>query len=231
MERFLIADDHPLFREAVTTIFERNFPEATVETASDLNSAVDLARNKGPYSLIMLDLDMPGMDGPEGVGRIKDVQSDVPIAIISGSLEKSKIKDSFDQGAKGYFPKTLESEVLTAAVKLVCAGGVYVPSDLLNGGEALSAMLHDNHIATPQSQGALIPTGKASSDGSIIQASLTSREMDVLRGIRQGQSNKEIARELDLQEVIIKLHVRRILKKLGAKNRVQAALVAQSVDV
>jgi two-component system nitrate/nitrite response regulator NarL len=122
-----------------------------------------------------------------------------PVAIISGTTQRELAEAALREGAAGFVPKTLAARSMVAAVQIMASGEVFAPISLLQEDAPL--------------------------DGAL--GSLTRRETDVLRGICEGKSNKEIARDLELQEVTVKLHVKTLSRKLGAKNRTHAAMIAR----
>lgn len=204
--RILLADDHVLVRDALKSYIERLADDATVLAASSFPEALAIAQREFGLDLVILDLRMPGMNGLAGLTRMRELMPRTPVVIMSGLARPQDITDAMAAGAAGFFPKTLNGTALVAAVRLVLAGERFMPSDDHAG----------NSGGAPQFEDAA--TG-----------SLTGREREVLDLLTKGMSNKEIARQLELQEVTIKLHVRGICRKLGAKNRTQAALRAVAI--
>jgi two-component system nitrate/nitrite response regulator NarL len=206
--RVLLADDHNLVRDALKNYIERLDPSVEILTAESLDDALVVAERSHPIDLVILDLKMPGMYGLDGLKEMRTRLPDLPVVIMSGGASQDDVRDALDLGARGFLPKTLSGPALVSAMRLILAGERFVPLD------AFSAPAPDT--ATP------LPVNDAT-------ASLTQREREVLDYLKDGLSNKEIARALDLQEVTIKLHIRGICRKLGAKNRTQAALRAQEL--
>ena len=201
--RIVIADDHPLYREALATAFGRTADIEASASVDDLEQALT-ALGKGPVDLVLLDLDMPGMGGTAGVARVRERYPETRVAVISGSVGSGKIRDALAAGACGYVPKTFTPDMILAAVRLMLSGAIYVPPDALT----------DSVEAAPGGR-----AGGAS-------GTLTPRELEVLRLLTTGAANKEIARQIGVAEVTVKLHTRRILEKLGVRNRAAAAAVA-----
>ncbi|WP_039019290.1 response regulator [Halocynthiibacter namhaensis] len=201
--RILIADDHEMVRDSISAYLETE-GRAAVITAPDYMSSMKVLTNKGPFDLVLLDFNMPGMNGLDG---LKDAIKQHPgqsFAILSGTAPNRIAQDALEAGAVGYIPKTMGAKSLMNAVRFMVAGETYVPHNVMADiGETAETEF------TKQ---------------------LSQRERQVLRGLCQGHSNKEIARDLDLQEVTIKLHVRTLCKKLNAKNRTQAALIAKDAE-
>jgi len=194
--RILLADDHDLVRDAIQSYVQRLDPSIVVETARTLAEA-ETAAAGARYDVILLDLHMPGMNGLAGLGAMVERYPDTPVCLISGAMRHEDVLQALDLGAAGCLPKTLSGEPLVEALRQVVAGEIYLPHGL-PGAEAPS------------------PTAAA-------LATLTGRERDVLLLVAKGLSNKEIGRILKLQEVTIKLHLRSIFRKLGVRNRTQAA--------
>lgn len=201
--RLLLADDHDLVRETLAAyLVAEGFAE--VRTVATLPEALEVMAQGGEgFDLVLLDYNMPGMNGLEGLVQAKAAAPGVPVAIISGTTQRDLAEAALQAGAAGFIPKTLASRAMVAAVHLMAAGDVFAPISLL--------------MQQPEIAEAL--------------ASLTRREMDVLKGICAGKANKEIARDLDLQEVTVKLHVKTLSRKLGAKNRTHAAMIARDAGL
>lgn len=203
--RIIIADDHPLYLEAVLGQLERAFPDGRFFTARTLPDTLILLERE-TVDLVMLDYSMPGMDGVAGIPQAIAVAKGTPVVVMSGVADEEAVRACIAAGAKGFLPKTLESRVFLHAIGLVAAGGTYVPAEF---------------VALPVKPAVTIGGGPA-----LDPANFTVREMEVLGLIVAGASNKEIARHLDLQEVTIKLHLTRIFQKMGVKNRSHAAVMA-----
>lgn len=198
--RILLADDHDMVRETISA-YLRSEGGAEVTLATDLPGAMDLIAAEGPFDLVLLDYQMPGMYGLEGLAKALAANGGKGVAILSGSAPANTAKAALDAGAIGFIPKTMGAQSLLNAVRFMSAGEIYAPVELMRADDAAPA-----HPMAER---------------------LSPRELEVLNGLCRGLSNKEIARELDLQEVTIKLHVRTLCKKLDAKNRTQAALTAK----
>ena len=172
-----------------------------VHSANTLDQAIEINRSHGPFGLILLDYSMPGMDALSGLARMKS-RAGCPVGILSGMAPPEVAQRALKSGAAGFLPKTLAPQSLISAVRHMLAGETYMPLDFL----------------------AQIDTTSAS-------VNLTPRERDVLRGVSEGKSNKEIARDLDIQEVTVKLHVKTLSRKLGARNRTHAAMLARDMGL
>tara|TARA_Y100000780_G_scaffold54868_1_gene47331 strand:- start:485 stop:1186 length:702 start_codon:yes stop_codon:yes gene_type:complete len=198
--RILIADDHDMVRETIAMFLDADGATVT-EAASDLAGALDKIKSEPPYDLVLLDYTMPGMKGLQGLQTVLDINEGRPVGLISGTATRLIAEQALEMGAIGFLPKTLPAKSLVNAVRFMAAGETYAPVTFMSG--------KDNPEETD------------------FEKSLSERERQVLRGLMNAQSNKEIARDLDLQEVTIKLHVKTLCRKLDAKNRTDAAIIAR----
>ena len=222
--RLLIADDHTLFRDALVQYIERGQPDAEVLLAKDFYEARDILETDPVMDLVILDLRMPGMKGFEGLKFVRDVYPDTPVAMISGVAEPEDVKKAVELGAKGYFPKTLSGKALLKAIMQVIEGENFIPLD----DNKVSYM--PSYYADDKAQN----TSQAEQTSETVVAkdiAFTPREAEVLSFLARGDSNKEIANELGLQIVTVKLHVSSICRKMGVKNRTQAALMSRDLGI
>jgi DNA-binding NarL/FixJ family response regulator len=216
--KILFADNHTLFRDALVQYIERANTNAQVTVARDMHEAMDKLIEDSDKDLVLLDFKMPGMDGVEGIKKIKSKFPDLKVALMSGLAEKEDIEAAMEVGAAGYFPKTLSGKAMMNGIRAVISSEDYVAMDH-NTNEIMPSYFHGEQQGNknlPSAEGAV---------------NLTQRETEVLSYLLNGAANKEIARALDLQVVTVKLHVRGICKKLGAKNRTQAALIARDKNI
>lgn len=199
--RLLLADDHELLRDTMVAFLAQQ-PDIEVTAVNDLPEA--LGKVDEGYDLVLLDYNMPGMDGLDGLKRMQEA-TQAPVAILSGIADRSVAQEALDRGAVGFVPKTMGAKSLVNAIRFMAEGEVYAPVKFM--------------------------TEVSEEEPHALSKVLTEREMQVLDGLCRGLSNKEIAREIDLQEVTVKLHVKTACRKLGAKNRTQAALAAKDAGL
>jgi DNA-binding NarL/FixJ family response regulator len=200
--KVLIADDHDLLRDTLATFLDAQ-PEIEVTGAKDLPEAMDLAARRGPFDVIFLDYDMPGMEGLEGLRRMIAAAPATPVAILTGSAPGGVGREAIASGARGFLPKTLSAKSLLNALRFIAAGETYAPVGTLTAAEA-----------DPR------PTA---------HPGLSPREAQVLACLCAGLSNKAIANRLDLSEPTVKFHVRTLCRKLGAINRTQIVIRAREL--
>ncbi|TCM85457.1 response regulator [Rhodovulum steppense] len=199
--RLLIADDHELLRDTLRLFLARE-EAIEVEFESDLPSALRAIETRGPFDLVLLDYSMPGMNGLEGLKSTLDAGNDVKVAIISGVASPDVADRVLALGASGFLPKALPAKTLANAVRFMAAGEIYVPVQFLRRAK-------DETTSLPAS------------------SQLLPREVEVLRGLCAGKTNKEIARDMNVQEPTVKLYVKTLFRKIGVRNRTQAALYAK----
>jgi DNA-binding NarL/FixJ family response regulator len=204
--RVLIVDDHPLYVEAVRTLLVRAFRGASIEYFQRLDEGLDYL-SRTPVDLVMLDFSMPGIDGHEGVTRMVAAAGAASVVVMSGVAGAREVQACIAAGAKGFLPKTMEGRVFTDAVALILHGGSYIPAEFV--GKMAETPAHAE---------------EGPEEGTALQ--FNQREAQLLRLVVAGASNKEIARKTDLQEVTVKFYLTRLFRRLGVKNRAQAAVVA-----
>ena len=198
--RVLLADDHDLVRDGLLAILSRDDPSISAKAVADLDLALGLLEEE-TFDVVLLDLRMPGMQGLEGVRRILELYPDLPIVLMSGAISHSDIEEAYELGIRGFVPKTLAGKALVNALRLVVAGERYIPSVVMNEIKERDGRLGAHGTVSP-------------------------REAQVLQRLSHGASNKEIARSLEIQETTVKLHLRNLSEKLGARNRTEIVIKA-----
>lgn len=202
--KILLADDHELVRDTLAAFLEMA-DDIKVVTVADLDAACAKISEGGDFDLVLLDYAMPGMNGLDGLRRAIELSKGKPVAVMSGTATKTVAQEALDSGAIGFLPKTMGAKSLVNAVHFMVAGEVFVPIKFM--------------------------TDTSVEEVSPVVKGLSRRELDVLGGLCRGLANKEIARELNLQEVTIKLHVKTLSRKLNAKNRTHAAMIAKEAGL
>ena len=215
MYKILIADDHPLFREAIINVIENSFPGCTTLETEDLESALDIAQNEDDLDLILLDLNMPGMNGLNGLITLRNDLPTVPVVIVSAEEDKQIVLQAITYGAVGFITKSSPRDQMSNALQQILAGNVYLPSDIIR------ASTPDNRRTQRKDENQIPPE---------LLSSLTRRQLLVLERMSKGESNKQIAYNLNIAETTVKAHVSAILRKLGVHNRIQAVLSAGNID-
>lgn len=213
--KILIVDDHPLVREGVRHTLASLQRDVAVLEASHANEAFDLAAQHPDLDLIMLDLGLPGLPGLAALEELRQRGCTAPVVILSGSCERADVIAALNTGAMGFIPKLSSSDLLVQALRLVLAGGIYIP---------------------PQALGMLDGPGVAGAPGaagpkSLQQLGLSERQLQVLSLIAQGKPNKVIAGDLAIAEPTVKAHITEILRALQVTNRSQAMIVARRFGV
>ena len=202
--KVLIIDDHPMVAEGIQSILESY---EDLHVVGNCNAAQDAIDNLDAYDpdVILMDLNMPGMNGLNGLKDAVALDGAKHVALITGDASKALAEQAIELGASGFVPKTLPAKSLVNAIKFMAMGEQYMPVGLMTADDTAS----DHPLAKK----------------------LTEREQQVLKGLTEGKSNKEIARDLDLSEPTIKLHVKTLYRKVGAANRTQAALIAKEAGL
>jgi len=209
--KIIVADDHPLFRDALINIIYQTLPNAEIFESEDINSTIGLIKEKNDIDLVLLDLNMPGMSGLAGLLDLRNKFPSTPVVIISAETEKQIILQTISYGAVGFIAKSSTKKTIGEAIKSILEGNVYLPADIIRS-------------QTP------VKTSKefeVSPDKILL---LTRRELMVLQHLTKGEANKQIAFNLNISETTVKSHVSSILKKLGASNRVKVVVGCGDID-
>ncbi len=198
----LIIDDQPVFRETLAELIGKRFAGADVRLAKDLESGLSMLAQRRS-DLVIADLSSPGLQTDSGLKQLIERAESRPVLALDGRRHGHNLERSRRAGARGYLTKTSTRALMDAAIALVAAGGAYHPID---------------------------GDGEEDHDGGRAKA-LSPRQLQVLRGLTQGKSNREIAIDLGIAEATVKLHVHAILNATGARNRTEAALLGRDAHV
>jgi len=208
--RFLIVDDHPLFREALHSAVSMAYPKVETIEATTVAEALEILKGGAPFDLALLDLNIPGVQGFDGLLQIRTSHPRLPVVIVSGHEDNRIISQALSYGAAGFIPKSSRKADLASAIRDVMEGAVYVPQSY-----------------QPQ------PGAARDEDRSELMrrlSTLTPQQMRVLTMLRQGLLNKQIAYELQVGETTVKAHVSEILRKLHVYSRTQAVIEVSRLD-
>jgi DNA-binding NarL/FixJ family response regulator len=201
----LIVDDHALIREALRGVLAELSDEPVVE-AVNARAALESVDSDPEIRLAVVDLHLPDRDGFDVLKSLRAMHPTVAVVVLSAASDKGTVRRALDAGALGFIPKSSTREVMVGALRLVFAGGVYIPPEVL---------------------GADVATATRRSPADV---GLTDRQTEVLRLMMEGKSNKLICRALALAEPTVKTHVSAVLRALNAANRTEAVLAAASLD-
>lgn len=211
MRKFLIIDDHPLFREALQLAILSAYPKAEIHEATTVDAAIEMisGRRRG-YDLVLLDLSMPGTTGLDGLLMIRSQFPRLPILVVSGLDDPRVIREALSYGISGFASKSAKKAELALAVQTVIDGSIYLPQWYERGAVSTSGL--GNSVLIAQ------------------LSTLTPQQMRVLQMLRQGKLNKQIAHELNVGETTVKAHVTEILRKLNVCSRTQAVIEASKIN-
>jgi DNA-binding NarL/FixJ family response regulator len=204
MPTLLIADDHPLFREALRGAVARVLPDAQLREADSVEALYRLVEDEADADLLLLDLNMPGAQGFSALVHLRALHPQLPIVVVSAREEPAVMRRALDHGAVGFIPKSADAKTLGEALSAVLGGDRWAPASALDA----PATAADEHDAAQRLR------------------DLTPQQFRVLQMLGAGLLNKQIAYDLGVSEATIKAHMTAILRKLGANNRTQAVLIA-----
>ncbi len=210
MPDILIADDHPLFRDALEQSVLVALPHAHVHAADSVHALLALIEALPDAELLLLDLHMPGARGYSALAHIRGQYPELPIIVVSGHEEALVARRTLAHGAAAYIPKSTSAADIVAAIHSVLDGDVWLPHTLLG----------DDVELNPEE-----------ADAAARIATLTPQQFRVMTMLADGQLNKQIAWELSVSEATVKAHMTAIMRKLGVNNRTQVALVASQLAV
>ncbi|MBE6451873.1 MAG: response regulator transcription factor [Alphaproteobacteria bacterium] len=218
--KILIADDHELFLKGLELVLTDYNSDWQIVSAKSYTDIFTILKKENKFDLILTDLAMPGSRWLDAIQSIHDILPETPIIILSAVFDKEVVQKTIEIGAAGYIPKTSSNAVILSAINLVISGGVYIPAELLQD-------TNQNEFDV------LKQVEKVSSADNVAEKMkiLSPRQIDVIKLISKGKSNKQIAYELGLTEGTVKLHVTAILKLLNVYNRTGAVVEATKLGL
>jgi len=199
--RVLLADDHRLIGEAVATLLSTT-ERFSVDTAETYGETIDCLLQSGPYDIVMLDLRMPGLVGLDGIRQVVEKAGEGQVVLFSANADRHTLSRAIEMGVRGLIPKTMPLQSLVSVLRLIESGQMFVPANALDEKQS---------------------TGD--------REALSDIELYVLRLAAAGLTNKHIANDLKQSETTVKMHMRSICKKLGARNRAHAAVIGRDMSI
>lgn len=226
--KVLLADDHRLIIEGVKLKLAELDPAVETVVAMNLGELEQaLATHGGSLDLALLDIAMPGTQGFEHVARLRTEAPGLPVIVLSGSEDAELMRALMDLGVLGFIPKAYSPDVMLSAIRLVLAGGVYIPPLLLASAQAQGWQPGAGTSPTGGRDG---PHAGESHSLDGLRQLLTERQVDVMRLLSQGKPNKLIARDLGISEGTVKIHLAAIFRALNVRNRVEAVVASRKLQ-
>lgn len=212
MPKILVVDDHPLFREALSSSIEQAFDDAAILEAGTIQSTIDVISGNSDIDLVLLDLNLPGTSGFDGLLTLRTQFPKLPVVVVSGSDDRRIVAEALSYGVVGFIPKSAPKTMLKDAIVETLDGGVFLPPDYRKIED-----LDDQGSANKKDMAKRL-------------ASLTPQQYRVLKMLSEGKLNKQIAYELEVGETTVKAHVSAILRKLKVYSRTQAVIKARQIE-
>ena len=209
--KIMLADDHALFRDGMRHVLRELGEQVDILDADNFPDALNAAKEPPDINLALLDLNMPGSEGAASVKLFHDSYPNIPVVVVSASDYRSEIENVLNSGAMGFISKMSSGQEMINALRLVLCGGVYLPPQLLQ--HALKKVREDKHTWHTNESG------------------LTVRQVEVLKHIAAGLSNKDIGKTIGLAEGTIKVHIAAIFQSLRVNTRMDAVQKAQRIGL
>ena len=217
--KILLIDDHVLFRDGLALLLARLEPDIFAIGAGTCEEGFRLIDSYGNVDLVLIDLNMPGMPGMDGIVVLRERHPEIPVVVISSDDDMETVLRAIDQGAMGFIPKSATSDVMIGALKLILAKGIYLPPSVFMGKRQIPGATVVKEA--PQAPATVDVPGIA-----LARLGLTPRQIEVLYLVLQGKSAKIICRELDLSISTVKAHTSAVLRALNVTTRTQAVVAA-----
>ncbi|HBK55741.1 MAG TPA: DNA-binding response regulator [Xanthomonadales bacterium] len=212
MPSLLIADDHPLFRQALRQAAAEALPGSSIAEAEALDQALAALAADPEIDLILLDLHMPGNHGLAGLAAIRSQFPAVGVMVVSANDDPSVVRRALDHGAVGYLPKRSDIALIGTAIEAVLSGVRWLPPGLREAVARVASRASDLSLASGLSR-------------------LTAQQFRVLALVAEGLLNKQIADRLGIQERTVKAHLTAIFERLGVRNRTQAGVILRDLEI
>lgn len=209
MAKFLIADDHPLYREALIAALRPLFDNFDIVQADSLESILEALKQNSDFDLALLDLNMPGCDNFYGLIRVSQDFPQVPIAVVSASDSVEVVSKAMSLGSKGFISKTTATHIIADALKQIMDGKSWIP-------EGIEICIEND-----------VPVH----DIAKLVGELTPKQFQVLKLLQHGLLNKQIAFDLSITEATVKAHISAVFRKLNVNTRTQAVLLLKHLDI
>jgi len=214
--KILMVDDHALFRDGMRYVLQQLPEEVEIMEAGNLADGLKLAMQHPELDLALLDLNMPGSEGPLSIRYFHQHYPHIPVVVVSGEEGRSYMEKVMNYGAMGFISKSSTAAVMLGALNQVLSGGVYIPAEMLRQPSAIADQ--EPEIADRRN----LRTN---------EYGLTCRQMEVLRHISAGLSNKEIAAAVHLAEGTVKIHVAAVYQILRVNSRMEAVRMAERLGL
>jgi DNA-binding NarL/FixJ family response regulator len=207
--KFLIADDHPLYREALISALQPLFKNVDIIQSDGLDSTLNALQQYSGFDLVLLDLNMPGCDNLYGLIRVTQDFPQIPVAVISASDSVEVVSKVMSLGAMGFIPKATTTQNIANALKQIMLGNNWLPEGMQSRIEHLAPII----------------------DMARLVGELTPKQFQVLKLLQNGLLNKQIAYDLNITEATVKAHISAIFRKLNVNTRTQAVLLLNNLDI
>ena len=209
MAKFLIADDHPLYREALISALRPLFEDVDIIQSDNLDSTLKALQQNSDFDLVLLDLNMPGCDSFYGLIRVSQDFPKVPVVVISASDSTDVVSKVMSLGAKGFIPKSTATHTIAEALKQIMHGNNWLPDGMQTSIEQDEPVI----------------------DVAKLVGELTPKQFQALKLLQHGLLNKQIAFDLNITEATVKAHISAVFRKLNVNTRTQAVLLLKNLDI